>query len=318
MLKNVQLTSKKSASPNDIAKILPYFYDIFGSKNTFQFPPGGRKLIELIVATIELKLQSDAAFFDNTAYLSSCRITSTAFGDVFDDESEAEKGSQSNKTKEKVTKATVSAMEVAPRNSAKAYSDAVLKHFVREMEMALDYRLKQFAKSSKLKYKLEVVGIDYNSVLSALISAKVHEASIELPNHTVRSATGTINCFCSTPPSKIKVHFSIKKPASIAEHLIECEQQNTGPMPSSDFFIQRITSWWSMSNLNPHARKHLAMESNGKQAIFLIFESSVSIHAYSIFISFIHIEVSLWMQQFCKRHLPTLWTVTPMTRLSQK
>lgn len=146
-------------------------------------------------------------------------------------------------------------------NSAKNYSDATSTLFVDELKMGLESKLSQLGK--RLECEPKIVAIDFDLAISALICAGVHQPSPPQPNPVVKTAAATIECFCSTPPPKIKVYFVIKKPAEITKHLDECVQRPNGT-PSSEF-SQQIAAWWNLSNYQQHIKTLHANESNGTQ-----------------------------------------------------
>lgn len=85
ILKNVQFRKNKNASSKDVENMLRHFHGFYGSKKEFKFPPGDKKLLQLIAGTVTSHLESDVTFFNNKTYLSNCNMTSTPFGDVFCD-----------------------------------------------------------------------------------------------------------------------------------------------------------------------------------------------------------------------------------------
>lgn len=242
--------ARKKVSSNSIESLLHHFHGLYGSKKEFKFPPGDKKLLQLIAETVNKKLESDINFFDSDTYLSNCNMTSTLFGDVFCD-----KASQPEKVKRNLRKSIVS----TSHNSAKNYSDATLKIFVDELKMGLESKLSELGK--KLKFEPKIVEIDFDLAISALICAGVHQPSSSQPNPVVKTAAATIECFCSTPPPKIKVYFVFKKPADITKHLDECVKK---PSPSNEF-SQHIAAWWNFSNYQQHIKTSHTNDSNGTQ-----------------------------------------------------
>lgn len=82
---DIMENARKKVSSNSIQSMLHHFYGLYGSKKEFKFPPGDKKLLQLIAGTVTSKLELDVNFFDNDTYLSNCNMTSTPFGDVFCD-----------------------------------------------------------------------------------------------------------------------------------------------------------------------------------------------------------------------------------------
>lgn len=144
-------------------------------------------------------------------------------------------------------------------NAAKTYSDAILRLFVEELKIGLQSKLHQLGK--RLKSEPKIVGIDLDSAISALIGAGVLQPASQQPNPVVITVAATIECFCSSPPPKMKVYFVFKKPGAITEHLNECLPNGT---PSIKF-IQHIAAWWNLSNYQQHIKTAHANKSNVEQ-----------------------------------------------------
>lgn len=247
ILKSVKLRNKKNASADDIQNMLCHFCGPYAWHTEFKFPPGDRKLLLLIGNTVSRNLESDAKFFEDDSSLRNCNMIATPFGEVFCDL--AMEHSRPKQRKKNVEK-TVDSTSTVCLTPAQMYSDETLTYFVERLKLCLESRLNQFGEK-----KPKIIAIDFDSMISALTNAGVLQCPSKQPNSTAKTAAATIECFCSTPPTKIKVFFALKTVSAsiIAQHLDE-HVKKPDETPSNKL-NQHIASCWSLSNYQHHIKK---------------------------------------------------------------
>lgn len=267
-----------------VDQMLEFFFAIYLNGVEFKFPPGDRKLIMLIGEMVRAKVlhvndngitTEDYSYFQLGLDYNNCQIVSTPIGNLYYD-NKTDKNNRPNEMKSNAMVSNESTDRSSQIHRSNPDLDAI-KNLVSLLKAGLEKKIGEFflrnAAENLTAPPPEVIGVEFDSVVSQLENEKIIASNSCQPNDSRKSASAIIKCSClnQTSTHTVKVFFVFKKPtrdiilSTLSVNSVQITQQE----------LHKITvhfaSCWSLSNFLAHKKR---IQLSGK----CIEMSSISCH----------------------------------------
>lgn len=261
IIRGIVQLEKCSNKDEEVQRLLEHFFGIYSTCVEFKFPPGDKKLLMLIVRTIKTKMLENVSFFDlDSNYINCSNVEPTLLGDLYSNTStvsDVKRNLQKKNTNMNQPEAIRSELireTNYDNNSIEELTELLKVCLQKKLQNQKSEIMSEKAGENTSSLKQEVIEVDFGSVLSLLMHAGIIALDSRNPNGPMKTASGKIKCFCSTPVSVIKVYFVLRSTTSNVITLVLKAKQASTPISADELLLieSHFTSCWSLSNLISH------------------------------------------------------------------